>query len=168
MASENFHIRRFQPADAEEIWTIHEEALRGSGLEFIEVAADEDFTKIPEQYLESGGEFLVGSVNDRLIAMGGVQPVNESIVELRRMRVHPEFQRQGYGARLLSELEARSQQLGFTEIVLYTNSKLAAAREMYTKYGYEETHRETHPESGETFIHYRKDMTIQSVSREPE
>lgn len=158
MASDTLEIRRFQPADAEEVWTIHEEALRASGLEFIEDAAGEDFTKIPERYLESGGEFLVGSVDGRLIAMGGLQPVTESRVELRRMRVHPVFQGRGYGARLLTELEARSLQLGFSEIVLYTNSKLTTARQMYNKYGYEETRREVHSTSGETFIHFRKEI----------
>jgi ribosomal protein S18 acetylase RimI-like enzyme len=156
MTAENLELRRFRPADAEEVWKIHEEALRASGLAFIEDAADEDFTKIPEQYLESGGEFLVGSVHGRLIAMGGLQPVTEARVELRRMRVHPEFQGQGYGARVLSELEVRAHQLGFTEIVLYTNSKLTAARQMYDNYGYEETRRERDSETGETFIHYRK------------
>lgn len=156
MSSEMFQIRQFKAADAEEVWSIHEQALRASGLEFIEDAAHEDFTKIPERYLESGGEFLVGSLDGRLIAMGGLQPQTESTVELRRMRVHPDYQGQGYGACLLSELEARTHELEFSEIVLYTNSKLTKARQMYSKYGYEQIRRETDPESGETFIHYRK------------
>lgn len=159
MAAGDFHIRRFHPADAEELWTIHEAALRASSLEFIEDAAGEDFTQIPDRYLEPGGEFLVGSLNDRLIAMGGLQPVDADSVELRRMRVHPGFQRQGFGKQLLSELETRAQQLGFAEIVLYTNAKLKAARQMYTEFDYEATERETHSDIGETFVHYRKALS---------
>lgn len=153
-----FEIRRFEMTDVNRVWTIHREALRESSLEFREDAADEDFRKIPDRYLAVGGEFLVGVVDDAPVAMGGFRPKSDESVEIRRMRVHPDFQGRGYGTRMLRELESRAINQGYRTFRLYTNSKLLAARELYPQEGYEIRRRETHEPSGETFIHYQKEI----------
>lgn len=162
MTEQTLSIRRYDPADADRLWTIHEQALRESGIEFVEDKAEEDFTKIPERYLETEGEFLVGVLADEVVAMGGYQPRSETCAEIRRMRVHPEYQGRGYGKRMLNELEAHAIERGFKELVLYTNSKLVAARELYTTHGYVVTRRETDDDVGETFIHYRKEVDMET------
>lgn len=70
MTEQTLALRRFESGDADRLWTVHEQALRDSGIEFIEDKADEDFTKIPERFLEPGGEFLVGVVTDEVVVMG--------------------------------------------------------------------------------------------------
>lgn len=163
MAEESLSIRRFEPTDADRLWTIHEEALRESGIEFIEDKADEDFTKIPERYLETGGEFLVGTLGVETVAMGGFKPESDTCAEIRRMRVHPKYQGRGYGKRMLTELESRASDRGFDAMTLYTNSKMVAARELYSSMGYDVTRREIDDASSETFIHYRKHLDSETV-----
>jgi GNAT superfamily N-acetyltransferase len=155
-AAMTLSLRRFQSGDADRLWTVHERALRESDIEFIEDKADEDFTTIPERYLETGGEFLVGVVDDEVVAMGGIRPITASCAEIRRMRVHPDYQGRGYGKRMLTALESRAVDLGFGELTLYTNSKLIAARELYSRQGYEVMRWETDDATGESFIHFRK------------
>lgn len=59
--AEALTLRRYEPADADRVWAVHERALRASPLPFVEDApADEDLTEITDRYLEAGGEFLVG------------------------------------------------------------------------------------------------------------
>lgn len=156
---EELTVRRYKFSDAEEVWTVHELALRASPLEFVEDAsADEDITEISECYLDEGGEFVVGLIDDEIIAIGGFQPQEDDTAEIRRMRVHPDHQRQGYGERLLATLEERAREQGFSRIILDTNEHLTAAQKLYEKRGYEETHREAHPVIGDTFVYYRKSI----------
>jgi ribosomal protein S18 acetylase RimI-like enzyme len=160
---EEFDIRRYEPPDAERVWTVHELALESHGWEFLEEApSDEDisenFLGIGPNYLDAGGEFLVGCRDNTIIAIGGFQPKDDSTVEIRRMAVHPAHQRQGYGERLLVELEDRAEKREFTRLVLETFERLTAARALYEKHGYEETHREPHAETGDARIYYRKQL----------
>lgn len=152
-------IRRYDPEDAKRVWEIHERALRASPVEFVEdAAADDDLDRISEEYLDTGGEFLVGLIDEEIVAVGGFKRHNENTAELRRMRVHPDHQRQGYGGRLLDELEARLRERGFDRVSLETNSRLLAAQRLYETHGLEEIHRETDSELGEEFITYQKQI----------
>lgn len=152
-------IRRYEQSDAEQVWTVHELALRATPLEFVEDApADEDVAEITERYLDAGGEFLVGLSDDEIAAIGGFQPRAGDTVEIRRIRVHPEHQRRGYGERLLEALEERARGRGADRIVLDTNERLRAAQNLYEKRGYEETRRETHSITGDEFIYYEKEL----------
>lgn len=74
------------------------------------------------------------------------------------MRVDPNHQRRGYGERILVALEDRAKEREFERIFLDTNEHLTAARKLYEKHGYEESHRETRPATGVEFIYCRKDL----------
>lgn len=153
-------LRRYVPADANRVWTVHERAMRAAPIEFVEGApGDRPLTRISDHYLHTGGEFLVGLVDDTIVAIGGFQRDEGSTCQLRHLRVDPRHRRQGYGAQLLAELETRAAAVGISEAMLWTNERLVAARRLYEGHGYEETGRETHGESGHVFIHYRKLLT---------
>ena len=156
--SSDLAVRRYEPADRERVWEIHERALRASPLEFVENApGDEDLESIPETYLESGGEFLVGCVEDEIVGIGAFQPRDDETVEIRRIRVHPDYQRRGYGAALLGALEDRARSRGFDRFVLETTERLTAAQRLYERHGYEERDRETHPITGDELVRYEKE-----------
>ena len=156
--SSELAVRRYEPADRERVWEVHERALRASPLEFVENApADEDLTSVSETYLESDGEFLVGCVEDEIVAVGGYQPRGDETVEIRRMRVHPDYRRRGYGTELLRALENRARASGFDRFVLETHERLTAAQRLYERCGYEELEREPHPVTGDEFIRYEKE-----------
>lgn len=103
---------------------------------------EKDFENIEGVYLSNRGGFLVGTLDNKIIAMGGLRKMTEDIVELRRMRVDPIFQRKGYGQMILDALEKRAKELGYKVIQLNTSLKQIPAQKIYEKNGYVEIKRE--------------------------
>lgn len=154
-----FEIRRFEPSDAERVWDVHEAAFRAAPIEFIEDAsADEDLRRVSSQYLDGPGEFLVGVLSE-IVAVGGYKPVDGRTVEIKRMRVHPDHQREGYGRKILDDLETRATEQGYEVATLATHVALDAAIEFYEASGYVETRRAPHPVAGDTFVYYEKALS---------
>lgn len=153
-----FAIRQYRPEDADRVRRVHEAAFRAAPIEFIEDAPDEEHLRnIAATYLDGSGEFLVGE-SSAIVAIGGFKPVDGETVEIKRMRVHPDHQRNGYGRALLEALETRARERGYTAAVLETHVALEAAIGFYEANGYQETRREPHPVAGDTFIRYRKEL----------
>ena len=94
---------------------------------------------IDEVYLRSGGEFLLGFIDERLVAMGGFKRLLDSAAELRRMRIARDLQGQGYGTLLLEELERRAFQSGVRTICLQAARRRPLTLEFYRQHGYQET-----------------------------
>jgi len=162
-----FEVRAYRPADEQAVWDVHEAALRSSPLAFVEEAAvDEDITDVESHYLESGGEFLVGERTDghdadrAVVAIGGYLPSEDvtSAVEIKRMRVHPEHQRNGYARRILAELERRASDDGFETAVLETIEPLEAAQAFYENEGYSVVETTEDDATGVERYRYRKDL----------
>lgn len=59
------------------------------------------------------------------------------------MRVHPDFQKQGYGQKMLEALEMQTIKFGYKTLQLDTMTKQTAGRHLYEKNGYKETKTET-------------------------
>lgn len=155
--AEAFTVRRYEPSDAERVWEIHERAIRASPLEFVSNPRfDEDLRNVTEHYLDAGGEFLVGCLDGRVIATGGVEPIDGGAVELQRLRVLPDHQQNGYGTTLLRRLEEFARAQGFERVQLHTDDVLTVAQRLYENHGYEETGREPHPTIDGQVIYYRK------------
>lgn len=163
----DLYVRQYEPGDADAVWDLHERALRDVGA-YDEAYAhlDADLRAVREAYFDAGGTFLVGERDGDLVAMGGVQPsvavaVHESDPAtgvVRRMRVDPAHQRQGYGATILRELEARARDRGFERLVLDTRPDQTAAIALYESFGYEETGREPVEATDDTIVYYRKEL----------
>lgn len=156
-------IRQYTPPDAERVLTVYELAIEAHGWEFgDEIPPYQEvtdcFLSISENYLDDGGEFLVGLRDDRIMATGGFKSQDDFTAEIGKMAVHPDHQRRGYCERVLIELEGRAENGGFDRPVLETFESLSVARRLYEKYGYEEPRREFDDEFSEHRIYYRKDL----------
>lgn len=147
-----FSVREFRPADAAAVWRVHERAFRASRLPFEDdPELDRDLGAPTTHYVDGDGTLLVGVVEterggpdegadeERLVALGASEPVDETTVEFRRLRVDPDHRRRGYASRLLDELRARAVAGGFETVVLETDERLQAARALYESRGYEQT-----------------------------
>ncbi|WP_283402483.1 GNAT family N-acetyltransferase [Halorubrum sp. DM2] len=99
----------------------------------------------------------------RVVAMGGFMPNDaghaderdrSGAAELHRMRVAPPYQRQGFGRKLIAELERRATAAGFESILATTSTRQSAALSFYPDQGYEEVERST---AGEyELVHYER------------
>ncbi len=76
--------------------------------------------------------------------MGALRKTSEELAEIKRMRVHSDFQDRGFGQIILDELETRALALGYTKLHLDTSVVQIAAQKLYMKNGFKETGREVH------------------------
>ena len=154
-------LRRYEPTDADAVWTLHERALRDAGG-YDEAFAhrDADLRQIQVRYLDAGGEFLVGEHAGDIVAMGAFQPheTDDDAVVIRRMRVAPAYQRSGYGTRVLNDLEARARKRGFDRAELDTTPVQAAAIAFYEHHGYERVGREYYEQVNTTLVFFEKPL----------
>lgn len=147
-------IRRYEPRDENDVWRVHERAFRATLPRFLP-AVDRDLRNVPSAYLDDG-EFLVGEIEDEVVAIGGFRPVNERTVELKRLRVRPDCWRRGYSRALVAALEDRARERGYERVVLHTSDQLTAAQSLYRNVGYWETSRERHAEADMELVYFEK------------
>lgn len=146
-------VRRYEDADENAVWNVHDLAFAASPVAF-DPELDRHLRRIPAAFLDAGGEFLVGTLpadaagpgaygppDERVVAAGGFRPDGDR-VEVGSVRVHPAFQRRGYGRTVVGALEDRARERGFDRAALETSEDLAAARALYGSLGYDRTGRE--------------------------
>ena len=108
----------------------------------------------PEQFVPPDGVFLVAQLDDTDVGCGGIRRIEPdsastfvgpgtlgtggaALFEAKHLFVRPQARGHGLGRALLQELERRARQFGATQLVLDTNSNLAAARGLYLTSGFE-------------------------------
>lgn len=157
----SLEIRRYRPGDVERIRELNVVAMRAVGA-CVEGAPDPDLRDVEGTYLDGGGEFLVGELDGRVVAMGAFHPAEgyvtdfvgdlpEGTAEITRMRVDPDHQRRGYGQRIYDELERRAVAAGYGHLVLDTTARQVGAQRLYETNGFTEVHRER-VDFGETVL----------------
>lgn len=159
----DLRIRRYHAADHGTVLALHREGLAQVGLRPGDgVYYDHDFFRMEDIYLRNDGEFLVGELGARIVAMGGLRRADLipggharafggyapgarklNAVEMVRLRVLPAVQRRGYGAALVRALEERAAEYGYRVLRADTTELQAPALALYRKFGWRETRRET-------------------------
>ncbi len=120
---------------------MHNLALEQAGAHAGNGPWDEDLHRIEDAYLRDSGEFLVGVLGERIVAMGAFRRTGPDRAEIKRMRVHLEVQRQVFGRAILAELERRASSGGYRTLQLDTTAGQVGAQHLYRRHGFQETGR---------------------------
>jgi len=128
---------RYRDDHREPMLALHRSALVGIPLGMSQQEDEADLVAIEQVYLR-GGEFLLGFINERLVAMGGFKRLTDTSAELRRMRIERELQGRGYGTQLLRELERLAFKSGIRTLCLDAARRRPLTLEFYRKHGYQE------------------------------
>ena len=159
-------IRTFRPEDFDAAralfargqldWTegtdLEEEARR-----YIARSLQADLADISANYLDPPrSHFWVALLDGRVVGTVGVQEIDEEEAELRRMSVDGGTRRRGIGARLLATVEDFCREMGYSRVGLSTVVHLAAAMNMYRRYGYRPLRQE--PYGKFTVQYFEKDL----------
>lgn len=151
-------LRRATDADADALVALHERALRDAGTDPADVPGNDDLRRVGATFLDVGGEFLTLTDGDGIVAMGGYRPVDDRTVELFRIAVAPERQREGLGDRLVDSLERRARADGYERVTLETVVEQVAAAAFYPARGYEETDRGPTESGNYTLLTFEKSL----------
>ena len=116
-----FTLRRYTSADREAVEYLHVHALVQAGAYLGRGPWDDDVYAIEDAYLNNQGEFLIGEWDGILVAMGGLHRTSPERAEIKRMRVHPDYQGRGLGQLILSELESQARAIGYKTLHLDTS-----------------------------------------------
>jgi GNAT superfamily N-acetyltransferase len=76
--------------------------------------------------------------------MGALKHTSSERAEIKRMRVHPDYQGRGYGQLILDELETRARAVGYQTLHLDTSIFQIPAQRLYEKNGFREVGRDTY------------------------
>jgi ribosomal protein S18 acetylase RimI-like enzyme len=140
---EKIRFRQYQSDDIEQVKQLHESALRATNAFAESGKWDSDLDDVRANYIDNGGNFLVGLLADEIVAMGAFRRISDTTAELKRMRVRPDLQGQGIGRGLLAILEADVKLKGYSEVELDTTVNQVAAIRLYESNGYTELRHET-------------------------
>ncbi|MBJ6118702.1 GNAT family N-acetyltransferase [Pontibacter sp. BT310] len=81
-------------------------------------------------------EVIIAYKDGVVAGCGAIKSYTETIVEVKRMFVHPDFRRQGIAKQILTALEDWAKELNYTATILETGMKQAEAIELYKNSGY--------------------------------
>jgi ribosomal protein S18 acetylase RimI-like enzyme len=88
--------------------------------------------------LRDGVEYVLGTVDGRPVACGGLQHLDTGVGEIKRMYVRPPYRGRGYSRLILAALEDRGVVLGYHTLRLETGTNNPAAIGLYRAAGYRE------------------------------
>jgi ribosomal protein S18 acetylase RimI-like enzyme len=151
-----FTLRRYTPADQEAVEHLHVHVIQRAGAYLGRGPWDDDVYAIEATYLNNQGEFLIGEWDGVFVAMGALRRTSPERAEIKRMRVHPDYQGRGIGQIILDELEAHARILGYKTLHLDTSVVQFAAQRLYEKNGYREVGRDIY--GGLEVILYEKTL----------
>jgi len=86
--------------------------------------------------LKPGGAIFLAKTKDEVIGSAALISAHDDQYELAKMTVVPSWQGRGISKLLLEKCLERARVLGAKKIVLFSHHKLAAALQLYIRYGF--------------------------------
>jgi ribosomal protein S18 acetylase RimI-like enzyme len=135
-------IRRYQAPDNEIVKELHYAGIAQMAEMDIDVDppgnpfTDSDLDDIEGAYIKNRGDFLIGTENGEIVAIGAIRRHSGDCGEIKRIRVRRDCQRRGYGQMMLLRLVERATELGYREVCLDTLSSNLPAQRLFEKCGF--------------------------------
>ncbi len=134
-------IQNYQPTDQPQLVEFLAAMLSELGFAFEADGKDADLRDVPGGYLASGGMFLLAKEAGRLVGTVALRRIADGVIELRRFYVHPGWQGQGIGTRLLQRALAHAQSGRWRRVCLDTTGRSPAALWLFRRHGFVEIER---------------------------
>jgi GNAT superfamily N-acetyltransferase len=96
----------------------------------------EEIDRIPDYYASRHGSFWVAADGDEIVGMFGIERLDATSAELRRMYVAPHARRRGIAQQMLARAEAVCHDAGYSMLTLSTSEVELAALAFYRRAGY--------------------------------
>ncbi len=129
-------IRSATDNDLPALRELFQAGMQEGEVQFNDTGAD--IENIHDGYL-AGSEhngFWVAQRDGSVLGMIGVQQVDDAVAEVRRLRVHPEYRRQGVGTALMKHAVSFCRDHEYLKIILDVRGERAGAIRMFEKFGF--------------------------------
>lgn len=93
-------------------------------------------TNPEEAIIKNGGEILMASYNGQITGTVALRKLTDDVLEFTKMAVDENCRRKGIAEALAYASFERAKLLGAQKIILYSNTKNAAAIKLYEKIGF--------------------------------
>lgn len=133
---EDFSFRAGNNEDSEQIINLVYSVLTEYGLIPEPNGVDKDLNAVDDSYKD--GYFGVIEDDYGIKATYGLYPIDENVVEIRKMYAHPTVRGRGLGKWMVNHLIDIARHNGYKEIELETASPLIEAIGLYLKLGFVE------------------------------
>lgn len=130
-------LRKAESGEEEKVFELVKTVLADYGLRTDPRGTDQDISDFNKYYFNQGGWFSVIENDGRIIGSYGIYHINDSICELRKMYLLKDYQGQGLGKGMMEDALKKARDLGYSEMILESNSILTKALGLYRKYGFE-------------------------------
>ncbi|HYE81975.1 MAG TPA: helix-turn-helix domain-containing GNAT family N-acetyltransferase [Clostridia bacterium] len=152
--SEPFYLRTHEPGDMG--WVTHRHGV----LYFQEYSWDERFEALVAQitadfinnYKPERERCFIAEMNNEIVGSVFVVQSSEKVAKLRLLLVEPKARGLGLGKRLVGECIRFSKRAGYEKLILWTNSILTNARNIYKSYGFTLVEEEAHNSFGHDLV----------------
>ena len=154
-------VRGWKDSDFNDSVTLNREAEEHIGMTSENGDWEKDMQDITKTFLDGGGKFFLGFIDEKLVVMGGYKKLTNTEAEVKRMRVTPALQGKGIGRWFLTMLETEMIDSGITEAKVSTMSVQTGALRLYGGSHYKETGRkvqEEGPEKGLIQVSFSKKL----------
>ncbi|HEX8524225.1 MAG TPA: GNAT family N-acetyltransferase [Tepidisphaeraceae bacterium] len=152
-------IRSFEPTDAEACAILYRAGLV-EGQQIAENDTGLDIDDIHSAYMAcEGSHFWVAETQDdnpSIVGMIGVQHHEDSVGEIRRLRVREGFRRRGIGSRLVETAVRFCKERNYLKIALDTFMEREPAIRLFEKFHFR--HSRTRSVAGKEIMHFYLDL----------
>jgi ribosomal protein S18 acetylase RimI-like enzyme len=98
---------------------------------------DEYVLRNPEEaILQNGGAILMALCEGQPAGTVGLRKLSDTVFEFTKMAVDKQYRRKGIAEAISRASFEKARELGAREVILYTNTKSAAAVRLYEKLGF--------------------------------
>lgn len=166
----SFRIRSYRSDDAAACLQLYREGLLGGKIADNDTGLDMD--DIDRAYMaEPGSHFWVAESTEagnghggEIIGMIGVQHHEESVGEIRRLRVRTDSRRRGIGAALVEVALKFCKEKGYLKIALDTFIEREPAIKLFEKFNFR--HHRTRTVAGKDVLHFYLDLYQRDVPQQ--
>lgn len=99
---------------------------------------ESEFAELPGEYAPPDGRLFLAIVDGDAVGCIGLRKINDTICELKRMYIRPDFRGKGIGRRLAEIVIEEARKTGYKAVRLDTIDTMKEATSLYRSLGFKE------------------------------